>query len=63
MRVDVELRHAGQAAHSEHAVLPQQQASCAAENRPITAPMLTNQGLDSTKHREGDEGLSSSLLR
>lgn len=28
MRVDVELRHAGHAAHREHAVLPQQHASC-----------------------------------
>lgn len=27
IRVDVELRHAGQAVHKEHAALPQQQAS------------------------------------
>lgn len=41
MRVDVEFRHAGQAVHKEHAALPQQQASWAAENKPKTAPMLT----------------------
>lgn len=50
-RVEVELAHDGHAEqHKEHAALPQQHASCAAEQSPKTAPMLVYVSLLHVNH-------------